>query len=281
MLLPTAKNRHGLPRAIPESVKLIVRRRCGFGCVICGIGLYEYEHFAPEYKDAHVHDADGITLLCPNHHTQKTVGRLSIERVVSANQHPEAVRRGYANDTIDFSATNPSVELGSMEFQNVEVLLQIIDEPILSIMPSENEGEPFQLSAKLRNIKGEVILDIEKNEWKSPAANWDCRSEGNRITIRSAPRKIDLVLQQEPPNLILVERLRMTHRGYIIEANKDVLRIASQGKEFDWSMSGMLVRNFQIGFILEGGNINIGKGEVKSGPGVIVGRGNGAWSIVT
>ena len=76
-----ARNKHGLPRTIPESIKRKVRQRCGFGCVICGIGLYEYEHFAPEYKDAKSHAPEGITLLCPNHHARKTIGRLSLETI--------------------------------------------------------------------------------------------------------------------------------------------------------------------------------------------------------
>lgn len=33
-------------RNIPLSIQRKVRQRCGFGCVICGMPLYEYEHMA-------------------------------------------------------------------------------------------------------------------------------------------------------------------------------------------------------------------------------------------
>lgn len=58
------KNKYGLSRYVPSDVRRIVRQRCGFGCVICGLSLYDYEHFAPYFKDAKSHDPDGITLLC-------------------------------------------------------------------------------------------------------------------------------------------------------------------------------------------------------------------------
>jgi 5-methylcytosine-specific restriction endonuclease McrA len=32
---------------IPEGVKREVRQRCGFGCVICGLPIYEYDHLVP------------------------------------------------------------------------------------------------------------------------------------------------------------------------------------------------------------------------------------------
>lgn len=31
-------------RNIPLPIQREVRQRCGFGCVICGMPLYEYEH---------------------------------------------------------------------------------------------------------------------------------------------------------------------------------------------------------------------------------------------
>ena len=57
-------NKHGLSRYIPEAIKREVRQRCGFGCVICGFGFYDYEHFDPDFADAKFHDPNGMTLLC-------------------------------------------------------------------------------------------------------------------------------------------------------------------------------------------------------------------------
>lgn len=44
------KNQHGLSRNISEDIKQEVRKKSGFGCIICGLGIYEYEHIDPEFK---------------------------------------------------------------------------------------------------------------------------------------------------------------------------------------------------------------------------------------
>jgi len=46
---------------ILEPMKRSVRQRCSFGCVICGLPLYEYHHMIP-YADTEKHEEDNITL---------------------------------------------------------------------------------------------------------------------------------------------------------------------------------------------------------------------------
>jgi trigger factor len=78
---------------IPASTKRIVRQRCGFGCVFCGLPLYEYDHMGG-YSPAVGHDPDEITLLCPDHHSQKTRGLLTEADVRRANASPVNIREG-------------------------------------------------------------------------------------------------------------------------------------------------------------------------------------------
>lgn len=72
-----SKNKHGLSRTIPDKIKEQVRKNSGFGCVICGVGIIEYEHVNPEFKDCTEHNSENITLLCPTCHSKKTRGFLS------------------------------------------------------------------------------------------------------------------------------------------------------------------------------------------------------------
>jgi hypothetical protein len=276
-----AINRHGLPRAIPEPIKLQVRRRCGFGCVVCGIGLYDYEHFAPEYKNALAHDAEGITLLCPNHHAQKTRNRLSIQTIERCNANPKAMEQGFANDMFDFSSNKPVVVFRLTTFDNVEVILRILDEPILSILPSQDRHEPFLLSAKLRDIKVNISLEVDKNEWKSPNTNWDCRTEGSTIYIRSAPKNIELLLRQEPPNKIIIERLRMKHRGFTIVADENSgLTLSTQSNQSTWNTSAMVLSNFRFGFMLDkDGVVYLRQEQIGPGPSSFLGGPNGGRLI--
>lgn len=87
-------NKYGLSRDIPESVKLRIRQHAGFGCVICGLGIVEYEHVDPEFKDAKVHDPEKMTLLCPICHTKATSGLFSKDRVKEAMEDPVCKRKG-------------------------------------------------------------------------------------------------------------------------------------------------------------------------------------------
>jgi trigger factor len=51
---------------IPEPMKREIRSRCAFGCVICGLPLYAYEHMEGWAKVLR-HVASEITLLCDKH----------------------------------------------------------------------------------------------------------------------------------------------------------------------------------------------------------------------
>jgi hypothetical protein len=71
------KNKFGLTRNIPDPVKRAVRQRCGYGCVICGLSLYDYDHIDPPFEEAREHLPDDICLLCPTHHVRKSKGLIS------------------------------------------------------------------------------------------------------------------------------------------------------------------------------------------------------------
>jgi hypothetical protein len=43
-------NKYGWPRDIPDDIKRFVRQKDGFGCVHCGRGIYQYDHFDPEFR---------------------------------------------------------------------------------------------------------------------------------------------------------------------------------------------------------------------------------------
>src|SRR5215470_1873155 len=80
---------------IPEPTKRLIRQRCGFGCVICGLPLYEYEHMLG-WANVERHEAAEITLLCDQHHRERTNGLLPIEAVKQANTDPINFKTGLA-----------------------------------------------------------------------------------------------------------------------------------------------------------------------------------------
>ncbi len=73
-------------RNIPLPIQREVRQRCGFGCVICGFPLYEYDHLKG-WPNVQEHIASDITLLCDKHHREATSGLLPREKVIEAKEN--------------------------------------------------------------------------------------------------------------------------------------------------------------------------------------------------
>src|SRR4051812_17249157 len=104
---------------IPEPIKRIVRQRCGFGCIFCGAPIYDYEHIE-EYNKVREHQADNITLLCPNHHREKTAGRLPANIVKERNVAPRNKSKPYtAYHELFFRGQKFGFRLGGMWFEGL------------------------------------------------------------------------------------------------------------------------------------------------------------------
>src|SRR4051812_43597484 len=110
----SVRNRYGLSRDIPSEVKRAVRQRCGFGCVICGSAIVEYEHIDPEFVRARNHEATGIALLCPTCHSRKTRNFLSRRRVIEAAANPAARVAGFAFSELESTRSHPYVIFAGM-----------------------------------------------------------------------------------------------------------------------------------------------------------------------
>lgn len=185
-------------RHIPEAIKLLVRKKCGFGCVICGLPIYHYDHIE-DFAVVNEHVAENIVLLCPGHHQEKTSKRLSKEVVERASESP-------ANLNKEFSAPHPilmvgdtgRLEVGSnvyeFDFPNDGgrfEAIRILGETVFGLTCEDGN---LLLDIILTDKNGEVILKVERGEMKISTGVWDYRIEGQSIQIRSAERSIDLVL---------------------------------------------------------------------------------------
>ena len=119
------KNDHELSREIPSEIKREVRKRCGFGCVVCGSAIYEYEHFDPEFKDAKEHIADGIALLCPTDHRRKEKKLLSREKYLEAIANPKAFETNKAYTDWEDADFAPTIFIGNKIFKGGTSILKI------------------------------------------------------------------------------------------------------------------------------------------------------------
>jgi hypothetical protein len=226
------KNRHGLKRAIPEDVKREIRRRCGFGCVVCGLGYYEYEHFNPDFKDAKEHSAEGMTLLCSQCNQKRARKTLSVETVVLANGNPKCKQAGFASERYDFWTDPVEVKIGGLTFLDCAALIRVNGVDILSFRAPENEGEPVRFSGFFSDNSGDGILNIVDNVWHAGGNSWDIETVGPVITFRRALGDISLKIRVKPPGAIVVEKIDMVYDGVFFRGGENFLSISFNGR--DW-----------------------------------------------
>jgi hypothetical protein len=218
-------NAHGLSREIPAAVKREIRQRDGFGCVICGLGIIQYEHVDPEFKDARSHDPDAIALLCPQCHSKITTRMWSKGRVKLAMRNPKCKQVGYAREFFDFSEGHPALQFGGMLLRNCPTPIEVGGHPLFKIAPPELPGEPFLFSGLFTDSNGNVSLEIENNEWKAYSDSWDVEVRGPTIKIREAQRVVHLILNVVQPDTIVVEKLEMSLGGLRFQADGNFLRV--------------------------------------------------------
>lgn len=222
-------NKYGLSRDIPDPIKRQVRQACGFGCVVCGASIIEYEHVDPEFADATEHDASNITLLCPQCHSKVTRGMWSKRTIKSAMSNPRSKQEGFSNEFFDLGQSHPALAFGGMILRKCSIPIQVRDVPLFQVKAREEFGAPFRLSGHFFNSVGAPSLTIQDNEWKALSSNWDVEVSGKTIIVRDAPGHISLKLKADPPNGLLVEQLDMFVYGYRFIASLETFSFGPLG----------------------------------------------------
>lgn len=244
------KNKYGLSRGIPSEIARQVRRYCGFGCVICGASIFEYEHVEPPFAEAKEHNPDRITLLCHQCHGKVTRKFLSKDTVKEAMKRPFCKRAGYASEFLDIGRTSPKVVFGGVTLTNCDIPIEVNGTPLFEIKEAEEAGGPFRLSANFYNSHGTPSLQIIDNEWRALDSNWDVETVGGVITIRDAPRHVSLALRSEPPDGVVVEHLDMLLQSLHFLGNRHELTVVSPSGE-SFSMTGCIADDNRVGLAIE------------------------------
>lgn len=221
-------NQYGLSRYIPETIKNLVRRRCGFGCAICGVTITEYEHFHPDFAEAQEHNPDRIVLLCPTHHSLVTKGIIPKSQVAESFLNPAAMQQGFSKQSHPWFRGIPALKLGGGSLvSQTPVPLCIKGTNIISFDAPEDGSEVSRISACLQDASGQNCLLIQENEWKVLSGEWDFIQKGNRYTFKDNRGVIFLQLRMEPPDLIAVETLITSVHGIPIDINEDRMLVGS------------------------------------------------------
>jgi hypothetical protein len=251
--------------AIPAEIKRQVRQRCGFGCVICGFPLYEYEHML-EWALVQRHAAEEITLLCREHHGMKTDGLLPKADVISANENPYNLTNSTSkNILLRYSGQDVSFYLGSSCFKfhglqdNSFFAPLVIDG--LAMVGFRVENSKLLLNFVAFDEFNRPIINIVDNELIYDSAQWDIEWIAQKLTIREAKGKILLQLKFEPPGVIRFVKGRVLRNGIEILVGKDYL-FNTNNRNFFGSIH---TENCGVGFSIGDPVPNCGVGIAMSG----------------
>lgn len=218
-------------RNIPLPIQREVRQRCGFGCVICGMPLYEYEHME-EWAQVHRHVADEITLLCDQHHREKTNGFLPKEAVRAANADPYNLREGTSKPyALHFSGAEATVEIGGNTFTCQDqghgtqmIPLMIDNTPLVGIILSDGH---FLLNVVIFDEFNVPVLQIKNNQLVYSTEPWDIQLVATTLTLREKAGKILIEFVFTPPSKVQVVRGRFLRNGVEVLVRPDNILITN------------------------------------------------------
>ena len=251
-------NKYGLAREIPMPVKREVRKRCGFGCIKCGLMFYEYHHFDPPFHIAKAHNPEGITLLCSNHHDGATRGLISEDTVNELNKVPYCIESSKSNYLLQDLKFPLEVIMGGIVFMSVEGKLFSIDgTEIISVTKGADSEPPF-INANFHSDDGHNLKIVE-NEIVAGVKNWDIETIKNEITIRRKRGNVFLNVAIIAPRRLLIKNIRMINKGNIIHTKS----IDRYGEIYLCSTTGAGTNKDFKGQILVGGTLSLNKGELK------------------
>lgn len=236
-------------RDIPLPIQREVRKRCGFGCVICGLPLYEYEHME-EWAVVKRHVAEEITLLCDQHHREKTSGLLPKEIVRKADRSPFNLQEGASKPyDLHFSGAYCEAEIGSNTFRatdsgygSVMVPLAIDGIPILGFVMTDGH---LLLNMNLFDEFNDLVLRIVNNRLTYSVSPWDITLEGKRLTIREARGKFLVEIAFETPGKVIVQRGRFLLNGVEVKVFPDHVEVGRGIR-----VSGSIGENTAYGFAI-------------------------------
>lgn len=219
----TEVNAHGLSRYIPADVKRAVRKACGFGCVVCGAALYQYEHIDPIWADATVHDPERIALLCAACHDKVTRGRgLSKDDVAKARRSPRCLMDGFTREfLVCGDQFGVHVNLGPIVMIQCNPILRVLGTDLISVSPAETIDGPAQLNARFEDADGHVLLDIVRSELMVRSDNWDVEIVGPMLTIWDDKRRVVMELESKPRHSLRFLKLRLRHRGFSVVIDQE------------------------------------------------------------
>jgi hypothetical protein len=237
-------------RNIPLPMQREIRQRCGFGCVVCGLPLFEYDHLLG-WADVQRHVAEEITILCDQHHRERGSGLLPTATVEEANRAPYNLRAGVSKPyDLHYTGRECEVVLGGNTFSAEDagygttlIPIYVDGIPLLAFILGDGH---VLLNLNLFDEFNALVLQIRNNQLTQSVSPWDIRLVGRNLVIREAERKILVDITFEPPGRIVINRGRFLRNGVEILIRPNRVVLANNGMLY----AGQTVRNWPAGLVI-------------------------------
>jgi hypothetical protein len=178
------------------------------------------------------HVAEEITLLCDQHHKEKTNGLLPPEKVRQADRDPYNLREGVSKPyNLHFSGQEAIVVIGGNRFVGryqgygtALVPLWIDGAPIIGMILGDDH---LLLNLVVFDEFNNPLLHIKNNQLYYRPEPWDIQFVGTTLIVREASRKILIEITFHPPNRIEINRGRFLRNGVEVLIRPDNLLITN------------------------------------------------------
>ncbi|EIF42278.1 cell division trigger factor [gamma proteobacterium BDW918] len=164
------------------------------------------------------HIAEEITLLCDQHHREKTGGLLPKQQVEAANKSPYNLRADTSKPyNLHFSGNKACVEIGSNSFTcedqgygTAMAPISVDGTPLIGLILADGH---FLLNIVIFDEYNCPVLQIKNNQLFYSTSPWDIQLVGTTLTIREAHRKILIEIDFQPPNKVIIKKGRFLRNG--------------------------------------------------------------------
>ncbi len=237
-------------RDIDEPTKRAIRQKCGFGCVICGMPIYDYDHIE-QHAIVQEHDPANIVLLCPAHHAEKTRGRMDTEVVRKAAVTPFNRARDHSSPygrlmvgkggELQIGGNQYEFDFGDLpkgRFDAIRLGGQ-------SVVGLSSEDGVLSLDVLMTAPDGGIILKIDQGQMTVARGVWDFSIEGPTVKIREKLRRIWLEMEFMRNGLKIL-RGRFVRPPYDLAITPDA-QVLLIGGQSQISMKGCRIRGCKVG----------------------------------
>lgn len=142
-------------------------------------------------------------------------------------ENPKTKQLGFAMEVLDMGNKPPTIYFAGSVMYNCSLPLVISGQPIIKITSPTLKAEPYQLSAKFFNQKGELSLEIINNEWRSYMSNWDMEVTAGRIKIMNNKQTYNLVLKSIKYNEIEIELIEGVFGDLLLKGDRNQLTVTN------------------------------------------------------